>query len=105
MVAAGPYNELLYYWASPTAGWSIASIAPAGSIVSAPAMAVGSSGEVCVVAQGPNSWMMYYNLATPGGQWIQEAVTAPQRRARCNRRELTGRHEAEAKRCIITGLS
>ena len=80
VVLQGPNNELLYYFLLSGGNWvesfTIApgnTIAPAGSISSAPAIFVRSSGEADVVAQGPNGELLYY-WAWPGTNWNTHAI-------------------------------
>jgi hypothetical protein len=69
MVVAGPDNALLYY--RLTGGQNVPNpltIAPSGSLSSAPAIVVRSSGEVDVVAKGPYNELLYY-WASPTVSW------------------------------------
>jgi hypothetical protein len=72
IVAEGASNSLMYYYAWPGTAWSRAQIAGSGFITgttfSAPSIAVRSTGEADIVAEGPNNSLMYY-FAFPGTAW------------------------------------
>ncbi len=73
VVALGPNNSLLYYWATPGSQWHSTTIAGSGTTYSAPAIAVRPTGEADVVAMGPNNSLMYY-WATPGSKWHSTTI-------------------------------
>ncbi len=76
VVAMGPNNSLMYYYATPGSSWSSNTIAGPGTTFSAPSIAVRSTGEADVVAMGPNNSLMYYH-ATPGSPWSSSTIAGP----------------------------
>jgi hypothetical protein len=73
VVARGPGNTLMYYWAAPGSPWRSAQVAGAGTTVSPPSIFVRPDGEADIVAQGPDSSLMYY-WAAPGSPWRSAQV-------------------------------
>src|SRR6516164_9443980 len=61
-------QSVTYYWAFPGKGWNSAQIGGAGTTISSTAIAVRSSDEADVVAEGPGNTLMYY-WAFPGKGW------------------------------------
>jgi hypothetical protein len=53
----------MYYYAWPGTPWSRTQIAGSGTTFSAPSIAVRSSGEADIIAEGPNNGLMYYTAA------------------------------------------
>jgi hypothetical protein len=71
VVTEGPNGELLYYYATPGSQFSVATIAGRGTTYSSPAIAVRSTGEVDVVAEGGADVDLTYYWAMPGSAWQQ----------------------------------
>src|SRR6516225_243702 len=67
VVAVGPNNTLMYYWALFAQQWNPTQITVTGTTFCSPAIVVRSSGEADIVAQGPNSLIYYW--AFPGERW------------------------------------
>jgi hypothetical protein len=76
LVARGPGNTLMYYWAVPGFPWRSAQVAGPGTTVSAPSIVVRPDGEADIVAQGSGNTLMYY-WAGPGSPWRSAQVAGP----------------------------
>jgi len=75
VVAQGPNNSLVYYYAAPGGNWTATTISGAGTTFSTPSICVRSTGEADVVAQGPNNSLIYC-WATPGANWSSVTMAA-----------------------------
>jgi hypothetical protein len=76
IVAQGPGQSLMYYWAKPGTGWSSAQVAGPGTTGYAPSIFVRPDGEADIVAQGPGDSLMYY-WAWPGFGWSSAQIAGP----------------------------
>ncbi|MGH3235465.1 MAG: hypothetical protein ACRDOH_19895, partial [Streptosporangiaceae bacterium] len=76
VVARGPGNTLMCYWAAPGAPWRSAQVAGPGTTYSAPSIFVRPDGEADIVARGRDFSLMCY-WAAPGAPWRSAQVAGP----------------------------
>jgi len=78
IVAVGPDNTLMYYWAAPGSRWRSAQVAVARKTFLGASIFVRSNGEADIVAQGPDDTLLYC-WATPGSVWYSAQISPPPR--------------------------
>jgi len=78
IVAVGPDNTLMYYWAAHGSRWRSAQVAAARKTFLAASIFVRSDGAADVAAQGPDDTLLYC-WAAPGSVWYSTQISPPPR--------------------------